>query len=148
MSARWLSALVKARQAQEDLAQYELASARRRAREAHSARLRADARVDELSGLTDAGADAELTGPAFAAAAAALQSAAAASSMAGFAAAQADLGTAHRRDALHRAAIDRDVAEQLQDNAVAVERHRASHRAQLELDEVAARLHRDRQVSS
>lgn len=146
MSARWLSALVKARQAQEDVAQYELASAQRRAQEAHAARRRASARVDELADAS--GADAMLTGPAFAAAAAALQSAAAASSMAGFAAEQADLGTMHRRDALQRAAIDRDVAEHMHDNASAAERALAGHRAQLELDEVAARLHRDRQVSS
>ena len=146
MSPKWLGALVRARQAQEDVAQYELASAERRAREAHAARRRANARVDELAEVS--GPDAMLTGPAFAAAAAALQSAAAASSMAGFAAEQADLGTLHRRDALQRAAIDRDVAEHMQDNATAVERARASHRAQLELDEVAARLHRDRQVSS
>jgi hypothetical protein len=146
MSTRWLSALVKARQAQEDVAQYELASAQRRAREAHAARRRANERVDELAEAT--GPDAMLTAPAFAAAAAALQSAAAASSMAGFAADQADLGTVHRRDALHRAAIDRDVAEHMQENAAAVERAHVSHRAQMELDEVAARLHRDRQVSS
>jgi hypothetical protein len=146
VSARWLNALVKARQAQEDVAQYELASAQRRAREAHAARRRASARVDELAETT--GPDAMLTGPAFAAAAAALQSAAAASAMAGFAAEQADLGTVHRQDALQRAAIDRDVAEHMQENATAVEAARARQRAQLELDEVAARLHRDRQVSS
>jgi hypothetical protein len=142
MSPRWMGALVRARQAQEELAQYELATAERRARDAHEARRRANAKVDEL--VKTSGEDAQLTGPAFAAAAAALQSAAATSAMATFSAAQADLGADHRLDLLRRAAIDRDVAEHLQDTAHAAERVTAQLLAQRDLDETAARLHRAR----
>ena len=137
-----MGALVRARQAQEELAQYQLASAERRARDAHDARRRANAKVDELSQLS--GDDARLTGPAFAAAAAALQSAAATSAMAAFVAQQADLGTSQRLDQLRHAAINRDVAEHLQDNATAAERAFELQAAQRELDESAGTRHRAR----
>lgn len=142
MSARWLGALVRARQAQEERAQHELASAERRANDARAARRLANAKVEDLAEAT--GVDTRLTGPAFAATAAALQSAAAASAMAGFLAQQAELSATQRRDDLRRAAIDRDVAEHLQDTAVAAERALASRAAQRDLDETAARLHRTR----
>ncbi len=137
-----MGALVRARQAQEDVAQHELASATRRAQEAHDARRRASSRVDALAELSES--DARLTGAAFAASAAALQSAAAANALATFVAEQADLSTGHRRDALRQAATDRDVAEHLEDNAREAERAEAARVAQRDLDESAARLHRRR----
>jgi hypothetical protein len=141
MSPKWLSTLVKARQAQEDQAQYELASAERRARAAHLATRRANAKVDEL--VEVAGPDATMTASAFVASAAALQSAAANHAIAVFAAEQADLGAGHRLDYLRRAATDRGAAENLHDAQLETERKHSERIAQRDMDEAAARVHRD-----
>ncbi len=73
-----------------------------------------------------------------------MQAAAATNAMATFVAQQADLGTGQRLDQLRRAAINRDVAEHLQDTAVSAERAVELQAAQRELDESAGIRHRAR----
>jgi hypothetical protein len=137
MSTKWLSALVRARQAQEDVAQRELAEAERRARRASAfARHNAD-RIDALTAE-----DAELTVPAFVAAAVALQAAAAthAASVASVAHARAE--SDERRVDLRRAARERFVAEDMQRHARAAEAARLAAAEQRTQDEIAATVHR------
>lgn len=138
MSPKWLSSLVRARQAQEDLAKQQLATAQRLAHVAH-ARVRYDA--ERLDSLTAAGA--EDSASAFVAAAAALQAAAATHAAATRAAADATRTVADRRDDLGDAACARRTAEQMHDKQVAAEQALVRAAAQRELDEVAARVHRD-----
>jgi hypothetical protein len=137
MSAKWLSTLVRARQLQEQAAQQELANAERRARRAH-ARVHTDAeRLDGLSSDV-----AELTVPAFVAAAVALQAAAATHSAAIASAVYADTETDERRASLLTAAQARHTAEELQERAISVEMLRRAAGEQRVLDEVAAGIHR------
>lgn len=138
MTPRWLNTLVRARQAQEDLAKQQLAGAERSLSRAH-ARVRYDeSRVESLCA-----ADAEDSAPAFVAAAVALQAAAATHAAAVRAAEEATWSVADRRDALGAAARARRTAEQMQEQHVTAELDRAAASAQRELDEIAARVHRD-----
>jgi hypothetical protein len=138
MAKQWLASLVRARQVQENVAKQRLATAERLAHRAH-ARVRYDAdRIDSLRS-----ADAEASAPAFVAAAVALQAAAATHSAARCAAEDAVRGVARRRVELGSAARARRTAEELNDQALAAERAAAARAAQHELDEVAARVHRD-----
>jgi hypothetical protein len=139
---KWLTSLVRARQLQEDNAKAQLATAQRIAHSAH-ARVRYDAeRLDSL-----VAADAQPSAPAFVAAAVALQAAAATHAAASRAAVRATEEAELQRDVLRGAARARRTAEELQERQEAVERARLAHAAQLELDEVAARVHRDRTES-
>ena len=137
MTAKWLVSLMRARQIQEDHAARELAEAERRARRA-SAYVRHNAeRIETLSND-----EAEVTVPAFIAAAVALQAAAAthaaAVASAEFAYADSDL----RRASLHRAARARLTAEELHDNAHSIEVAQRARLEQREHDEIASSLHR------
>lgn len=138
MSKNWLVSLVRARQAQEDVAKQELATAQRLAHRAHG-RVRYDAeRIDSLRA-----AGAEGSASAFVAAAVALQAAAATHAAAVQSAADAAAGVETRRDELGDAARARRTAEELHAQEVAVEAARASAAAQRDMDEIAARVHRD-----
>jgi hypothetical protein len=133
-----LTSLVRARQIQEDGAKRQLATAERVARTAH-ARVRYDAtRLDSL-----VAADAQDSAPAFVAAAVALQAAAATHAVATRAADRASAEVVTQRDLLGDAARARRSAEELHERQVAIEQARLAALAQRELDEVAARVHRD-----
>jgi hypothetical protein len=138
MSPKWVASLVRARQLQEDAAKQQLATAERLARRAHERVRYADERIDSLIDVA-----AEQTAPAFVAAAAALQAAASSHAAARAAATQADAGVAADRDLLGESARRRKGAEELQERYVSVEAARRAASAQRELDEVAARVHRD-----
>lgn len=138
MSKNWLVSLVRARQAQEDVAKQELATAQRLAHRAHG-RVRYDAeRIDSLRA-----AGAEGSASAFVAAAVALQAAAATHAAAVQSAADTAAGVETKRDELGDAARARRTAEELHAQEVAVELARASAAAQRDMDEIAARVHRD-----
>lgn len=138
MTPRWMTTLVRARQAQEDLAKQELAGAERRLARAH-ARVRYDeSRMESLCA-----ADAEDSAPAFVAAAVALQAAAATHAAAVRAVGEAATAVAGRRDDLGAAARARRTAEELREQHISTELDRAAASAQRELDEIAARVHRD-----
>ena len=99
----------------------------------------------EAEGLTPPhSVEAEQSVPAFIAAAAALQAIAASSAAARHAAAEADGEVARNREHLGTSARRRMGAEELQERYVSGERTRAAAHAQRDLDEVAARVHRDR----
>ncbi len=137
VTAKWLNSLMRARQIQEDHAARELAEAERRARRA-TAYVRHNAeRIETLSND-----EAEMTVPAFIAAAVALQAAAAthaaAVASAKFAYADSDL----RRAGLHRAARARLTAEELHENAHSIEAARRARLEQREHDEIASSMHR------
>jgi flagellar export protein FliJ len=138
MSPKWVASLVRARQLQEDAAKARLAATQRRAQRARDHVRYTDERIDSL--VT---AEAEASVPAFVAAAAALQAVAATHAAARQAVAHADTAVAADRDQLGSSARHRKAAEQLQDRYVSLERTRAAAHAQRELDEVAARVHRD-----
>ncbi|MCU1659526.1 MAG: hypothetical protein JWO57_4182 [Pseudonocardiales bacterium] len=138
MSKKWLTSLVRARQVQEDAARQRLATAQRLAHRAH-ARVRYDA--DRIDSLRDAGAEDSAT--AFVAASVALQAAAATHAAAVQMADDAVRGVAGRRDELGAAARARRTAEELREQELVIERTRAASAAQRELDEIAARVHRD-----
>jgi hypothetical protein len=140
MSPKWLSTLVRARQAHEDAAAQQLAAAEHAAARAHDRARAEDVRVDELRAVQDA----QQSVAAFVAASAAAHSAAAVLSSAVFAAAQADLATDQRRDDLRAAALTRGAAENLQTRVEDAERVQAARVAQRDLDEIGARLHRAR----
>jgi hypothetical protein len=138
VSAKWLNSLVRARQLQEDAAKQRLASAQRNLSRAH-VRVKYDAeRIDTL-----VAAEAEDQASAFVAAAVARQAAAATHSASIRVAAQAEQETTVRRDELGDAARARLTAEELNERHVAAERHRMALAAQRDLDEIAARMHRD-----
>ncbi len=138
MTPRWLDTLVRARQAQEDHAKQQLATAERLASRAY-ARVRYDeARVESLTA-----ARAEDSAPAFVAAAVALQAAAATHAAATRAAEEASTVVAGRRAELGEAARARRTAEEMREQHVSAELDRAAAAAQRELDEIAARVHRD-----
>jgi hypothetical protein len=137
MTTKWLAALVRARQVQEDVAQRELADAERRARRASAfARHNAD-RIDALSAE-----DAELTVPAFVAAAVALQAAAATHAAAIASVTHARAESDERRIDLRRAARERFIAEDMQKHARAAESARLAAAEQRTQDEIAATVHR------
>jgi flagellar protein FliJ len=138
VSATWLTGLVRARRVQEDVAKQHLAAAQHRSRRAQ-ARVRYDA--DRLDSLTAAGAQA--SAPAFVAAAVALQAAAATHAAATRVAECAVTEVAGRRGELTAAARARRGAEELDERQAAAEQRRAAAAAQHELDEIAARVHRD-----
>lgn len=139
MSPRWLSSLVRARQLQEDAARQQLASAERSARRAHQQAARDAERLDSMTG-----AESEQRSVAgFVAAAAALQACAAAHSAARVAASNADGAVETNRALLGDSAKRRMGAEELEERYVSVERARAAAHAQRDLDETAARMHRD-----
>lgn len=138
MSPKWLTSLVRARQLQEDSAKQHLATAQRIARTAH-ARVRYDA--DRLDSLI--AADATDSAGAFVAAAVALQAAAATHAAASRAAERASYEVGTQRDVLTDAARARRTSEELRDRQLAVEQARLAALAQRDLDEVAARVHRD-----
>jgi hypothetical protein len=138
MTPKWLSGLVRARQAQEDFAKQELATAQRLAHRAH-ARVRYDA--ERLDSLIQAGAQG--SAPAFVAAHVALQAAAATHAAAIRAAAEAVEAVSGRRGDLSSAATARRSVEEMRDRRVAAEQVALAAKAQQELDEVAGRIHRD-----
>lgn len=138
MSPKWLNSLVRARQLQEEAAKQQLATAERMALRAQ-ARLRyADERLDTLID-----ADSEQSVPAFIAAAAALQASAASHAAACAAAERAETDVTRGRENLGDTARRRKGAEELQERIVSAEVVRAAASAQRDLDEVAARIHRD-----
>jgi hypothetical protein len=137
VTTKWLVALVRARQVQEDVAQRELAEAERRARRASAfARHNAD-RIEALSVE-----EAELTVPAFIAAAVALQAAAATHAAAMASADHAYADSEERRIDLRRAARERFVAEDMHNHVRAAEQAKRAAAEQREHDEVAATVHR------
>lgn len=133
-----MSGLLRARQAQEDVAAQQLAAAERAARRA-AAKVRYDR--DRLETLRTADAIYEV--PAFVAAAAALQAAAATHAASVRLAGSEQNAVAERRDELVDAARARRTAEELHERALAAAADQARRAAQSELDEVAARTHRD-----
>lgn len=137
-TAKWLTSLVRARQLQEDAARQRLASAERIKQRAN-ARVRYD--EERLASLCEAGSEANA--PAFVAAAVALQAAAATHAAAVHMAQDAQHEEDGRRGELGDAARARRSAEELAERSEAAERARLSRAAQRELDEVAARVHRD-----
>jgi hypothetical protein len=138
MSAKWLNSLMRARQLQEDAAKQRLAGAQRNAHRAHG-RVKYDAeRIDSLIA-----AEAEDQATAFVAAAVARQAAAATHSASVRYAEQAEHEAGVRREELGEAARARLTAEELNERQVAAERHRMALAAQRDLDEIAARMHRD-----
>ena len=140
MSPKWVSSLVRARQLQEDAAKQELATAERLALRAQARVHHADERLNSL-----VSAEAEQSVPAFIAAAAALQAVAATHAAACEAATQAETDVERNRAQLGDTARRRKGAEELQERYVSVERARAAAHAQRDLDEIAARVHRDAQ---
>lgn len=142
MAKRWLTALVRARELQETAAKQQLAAARRDAARA-ATRVRYDReRLKEL-----AEADALESAPAFVAAAVALQASAATHAAAVRAARAADEAVDRRRDELNEAARARRTAEELHVQHLAELASAADAVAQRELDEIAARVHRDGALS-
>ncbi|WP_375492586.1 flagellar FliJ family protein [uncultured Jatrophihabitans sp.] len=139
MTLAWLAGLVRARSAREDVARSALATAQR---DAAGARARVTRSSEYLDSLCE-NVDTTTTAAAFAASAASLNTAAAARAAAIFAAEQAQQVADARGVALREAAIARGAAEQLSDRLAAAERAQAARVAQRELDEVAARVHRD-----
>jgi hypothetical protein len=129
MARHWLSGLLRARQAQEDAAAQQLAAAERAARRA-AARVRYDR--DRLDSLRTA--DALYDAPVFVAAthAAAVQVAEHSARV-----------VEERRDDLIDAARARRSAEELHERQLHEASAKARRIAQGELDEVAARVHRD-----
>jgi len=138
MPVAWLASLVRARTAQEDLAKQKLAEAQRRARRAER---RVKYNADRIESLIDA--EAMDSAPAFVAAAVALQAAAATHAAAIAAAAQAVADIDTERVSLAHAARARKTAETLQERELRAERERAAAAEQREIDEIAARVHRD-----
>lgn len=138
MKKRWLTALVRSRQLQEDAAKQRLAASQLNARRANS-RVRYDR--ERLEAL--AAADAIDAAPAFVAAAVALQAAAATHAAAIEAARAADVTVTQRRSELGAASRARRTAEHLQEQHLAELRARADAATLRELDEIAARVHRD-----
>lgn len=137
MSSRWLSGLLRARQAQEDAAQVRLAQARVAAAHAHG-RVRYHAeRLDTL-----VAADCADLAPAFTAAAAALQAAAATHAAATSAAAAAETDVSARREHLTDAVTARRSAEELHQQHQNAIREGQARLAIREMDEVAARVRR------
>ena len=137
MSPKWLSTLVRARKAQEDVAQQHLAGAERAVRRTQ-ARVRYDEqRLDALDAY-----DAELNASAFVASAVAIQAAAATLAATVDAAHDANDHATRRRSTLQSAARARHTAEELFGRAVIVDKLVAAAATQRELDEVAARVHR------
>ena len=138
MSKAWLAGLLRARQAQEDVAAQRLAAAERRAHRA-AARVRYDRdRLDSMRMV-----DTTYTAPAFVAAAAALQAAAATHAAAVQVAAQISTDEQLRRADLGTAAQARRTVEELHERQLAEVAAEAERAAQRELDEIAARISRD-----
>jgi hypothetical protein len=137
VTTKWLVALVRARQVQEDVAQRELAEAERRARRASAFTRHNAERIEALSAE-----EAELTVPAFVAAAAALQAAAATHAAAMASADHAYADSEERRIDLRRAARERFVAEDMHNHVRAAEQAKRAAAEQREHDEVAATVHR------
>ena len=137
MSPKWLTVLVRARKAQEDVAQQHLARAEHAVRRTQ-ARVRYDEeRLDLLSA-----ADADLHAASFIASAVALQAAAATLAATVDAARDASHHASQRRSSLHHAARARHTAEELNDRAAVLDRIAEAAAIQREHDEVAARVHR------
>jgi flagellar export protein FliJ len=137
VSPKWLTALVRARQLQEDAAQRDLAAAERLARRAHGYVRHNAERLESLS--TE---DAKVTVPAFVAAAVALQAAAATHAAAVASAEHARVECQNRRAGLREAARARRTAEDLHEKASAVEARQRASAEQRAYDEVAAGVHR------
>lgn len=137
MTTKWLVALVRARQVQEDVAQRELAEAERRYRRASAFARHNAERIDSLTAE-----EAELTVPAFVAAAVALQAAAATHAAAIASATHAHADSEERRADLRRAARARSVAEDMHEQVRAVEVARQAKVEQRTQDEIAAMVHR------
>jgi hypothetical protein len=138
MARAWLDGLLRARQAQEDVAKQHLASAERSARRAAARAVGESARVDSLRI-----ADTEFSAAAFVAAAVALQAAAATHAAAVGAAEQSRAAVGQRREELTDAARARRTAEELHERERAELGARTQRVAQREMDETAARVHRD-----
>ncbi|HZC72949.1 MAG TPA: hypothetical protein VE442_19790 [Jatrophihabitans sp.] len=138
MAKNWLSGLMRARQAQEDVAAQRLAAAERAARRAQ-AKVRYDR--ERLDGLRTGNAVYEA--PAFVAAAVALQAAAATHAATMKLAGNAADVVQERRGELVDAARARRTAEELHERDAAEAANRAHRAAQHQLDEMAARMHRD-----
>lgn len=138
MSKHWLSGLLRARQLQEDSAKQRLAGAQR---ESQHARGRVRYHVERIESLV--AADAVDSAPAFTAAAAALQAAAATHSAAVRAVDDADQFVSLRHGELTAAARARRTVEEMHEQHLAEIRARHAAAAMREMDEVAARVHRD-----
>jgi hypothetical protein len=143
VTTKWLLALVRARQVQEDVAQRELAQAERRARRATAFARHNAERIEALSAE-----EIELTVPAFVAAAVALQAAAATHAAAIASEAHAFADSAERRVELRHAARARFIAEDMHDQVRSVEAARHASAEQREHDEVAATVHRRNELAA
>lgn len=144
MSKAWLNGLLRARQAQEDVAKQHLAAAQRASHRAdaqeRSERRRLETlRLDESAGYSTS---------AFVAAAVALQAAAATHAAAVSAAEESQLAVAQQRDALGDAARARRTAEELYERDRAEASDRLRRAAQRELDEIASRTTREQAETS
>jgi flagellar protein FliJ len=139
VSRAWVSTLLRARQAQEDVARGRLADAHRDAQEA---RARLFVESDRLESMSSAHGSASSL--AFLAAASAQQAAAATWFAARHAHATAEDQVAARSGALTSAAQDRRGVEKLAERDAETARARASLAQQKELDEVGGRIHHER----
>lgn len=144
MSKTWLNSLLRARQAQEDVAKQHLASAQRASHRA-DAQARAERRRLETLRLDESSA---YSTSAFVAAAVALQAAAATHAAAVSAAEESQLAVAEQRDVLGDAARARRTAEELYERDRADASDRLRRAAQRELDEFASRGSRDQAETS
>jgi flagellar protein FliJ len=135
MSRAWVSTLLRARQAQEDVARGRLADAHRHAQQAHARLLVEGDRLESMS--AEHGSASAL---AFIAAASAQQSAAATWFAARHAHASAEDQLALRSSALTAAAQERRGVEKLAERDAAEARTRAGVAQQKELDEVGGRV--------
>jgi hypothetical protein len=143
MTTKWLVALVRARQVQEDVAQRELAQAERRARRATAFARHNAERIEALSAE-----EIELTVPAFVAAAVALQAAAATHAAAMASAEHAYADSEERRSELRHAARARFIAEDMHEQVRTAEAARQASAEQREHDEVAATVHRRNELAA
>lgn len=139
MTPRWMAHLVRARQSQEDAATQRLSFARRSQARAHAHARAEKARLEamgEQTSIIDAGA--------FVAAAVALQSVAATHAAAMGEAERADRWVVEREQDFTAAAVARQSAERLRDDAQNIEERHLARVTQLELDEIAAAAHQRR----
>lgn len=144
MSKAWLNGLLRARQAQEDVAKQHLATAQRASHRA-DAQARAERHRLETLRFDES---ATYSTSAFVAAAVALQAAAATHAAAVSAAEESQFAVEQRRDVLGDAARARRTAEELHERDRAEASDRLRRAAQRELDEIAARASRDQAESS
>jgi hypothetical protein len=140
MAKEWIASVLRVRQLKEDVAKQRRAEAER---VATRARHRTRYEAERLAEIGDNDEDSYRTVGAFIASSAALQSAAAtyAAAVRAEAVAESEVGVRHAE--LGGAAMARRSAELLRDRELEEERDRAAASAQRELDEIAARIHRD-----